>query len=285
MTGGKNSVRIVPQPKIRNKDAVDEDLVGGGLYSMSDNDISEISITLKKLHDVNKSIRERVDAVDDQVRQTQMELENLVSRSSNNNKHLQSLLLSSQDVKELHQLLEKLSVQQQEQMDKNRDVESVLSRIIAEQSVELKESMQSGRIKELEQKIDELESKYGHLESLDARVIEKEKQLTELEVKLQHRQLKFEELRSRAKEMQSQLQEDLLTRYKAVQDSVTLSMTNFANTSSIPSNSTSRTASLLRNKYMNEKFNDKSRRVISLNEPRPVSAFESIPNNNSDFEE
>ncbi|KAG0680721.1 hypothetical protein C6P41_004850 [Kluyveromyces marxianus] len=145
--------------------------------------------------------------------------------------------------------------------------------------------MQSGRIKELEQKINELESKYGHLESLDARVIEKEKQLTELEVKLQHRQLKFEELRSRAKEMQSQLQEDLLTRYKAVQDSVTLSMTNFANTSSIPSNSTSRTASLLRNKYMNEKFNDKSRRVISLNEPRPVSAFESIPNNNSDFEE
>ena len=61
MTGGKNSVRIVPQPKIRNKDAVDEDLVGGGLYSMSDNDISEISIMLKKLHDVNKSIRERVE--------------------------------------------------------------------------------------------------------------------------------------------------------------------------------------------------------------------------------
>ncbi|QEU62969.1 hypothetical protein KDRO_F09060 [Kluyveromyces lactis] len=285
MIEGKNNVKIIPQPRVRNKDAVDEDLVGGSIYTMPNQEIEEIILSLKKLLDGNRMVRERVDAIDDQVRRTQMDLESLVSRSSNNNKHLQSLLLSSKDIKELHDVLDKLSVQQQEQMEKNRDMESVLTRLMEKQSLELKSSMENDEIQILERKISQFEAKSGKLETLDAQVIAKEKQLAIIETKLQERKERFDELRQRAKEVQSSLQDDLLTRYKTVHDTMSVSMANLAN-GSRPAGNTSRVASLLRNKYMNDKFNG-NRRVVSLNEPRPSSssAFDSIPQNNSDLED
>ncbi|CDO94251.1 unnamed protein product [Kluyveromyces dobzhanskii CBS 2104] len=285
MNGGKNTVKIVPQPRVRNKDVVDEDLVGGGIYSVPNQDVEEIMISLKRLLDGNKTVRERVDAMDDQVRRTQMDLESLVSRSANNNKHLQSLLLSSKDIKELHELLDKLSVQQQEQMEKNYDMETVLTRLMEKQSLEFKSSLETEKIKALEQKISELELKSGKVESLDAQLIAKEKQLAEIETKLDERQARFEELRQNAREMQKSLQEDLAGRYKSVHDTMSISMANLANASPSTGN-TSRVASLLRNKYMNDKINA-NRRVISLNETGPFasSAFDGIPQNNSDFED
>lgn len=287
----KNSVKVIPQPRTRNKNFVDEDLVGGS-YSVSSDELDEILVTLRKLDDANKWVKERVSTIDDQVRHTQLDLENLVSRSSNNNKHLQSLLLSSEDIKELHESLQTLTIQQEKQLEQNQGMESVLGKLIERQTGQLTSRLESERIKDLEEKLSRYEQKNKRLEDLDLMIISKEKELKRLETYIGHLEMKYKEreedfqkLRQRTKDLQDSIQNDLVTRYKTVQNAVSVSMCNLGN-STKPAPNASRVASLLRNKYMDDKFNQ-NRRVISLSEN--TSSRKSydmlVPQNNSDIED
>lgn len=285
MSGGKNCVKIVPQPRTpRGKSVVDEDLVGL-TYGISAQELDEIMMGLRRLNDGSKSIRERVDSIDDQVRRTQMDLESLVSRSSNNNKHLQSLLLSSNDIKELHELLEKLTKVQELQLTRNNEVEEIVRKVVME-------TIMNERVESLQEELGRWKGKSQRIDDLDEAIIKKEKRLQELETsigfleeKYRERHNKYTELRQRAKELQSSVVDQSLARYKSVQDTLAVSLANLNLSAKEEESSSARVISLLRNKYMDTNSIG-TRRVVSMNEMSHTKSYRlSAPNNNSDVEE
>lgn len=273
-------------------------------------DIDDIIIQLKRLNDNSKQINNNVLEVDSSLRNTQLELESLVSRSSNNNKHLQSLLLSTQDVRKLHSLINRLTEQQtQSQSDaqRQRDELSLLLDTKFEHYLkkELKEDYEKPESvtsfdKEIELRDLKLESLSKELESykrehesltaLTQQVIEKERQLASINAdyenlseKLQKRVQQFEALQERYYTLDSKINDSVLEKYKNIQSTLEVSSSSLLGDENVPMTKMSRITSMLRNRYPVD-----GRRVISFSTvmnptPSPKKPyFLSSTDNNSD---
>lgn len=273
-------------------------------------EIDDIIIQLKRLNDNSKQINNNVLEVDSSLRNTQLELESLVSRSSNNNKHLQSLLLSTQDVRKLHSLINRLTEQQtQSQSDaqRQRDELSLLLDTKFEHYLkkELKEDYEKPESvtsfdKEIELRDLKLESLSKELESykrehesltaLTQQVIEKERQLASINAdyenlseKLQKRVQQFEALQERYYTLDSKINDSVLEKYKNIQSTLEVSSSSLLGDENVPMTKMSRITSMLRNRYPVD-----GRRVISFSTvmnptPSPKKPyFLSSTDNNSD---
>lgn len=273
-------------------------------------DIDDIIIQLKRLNDNSKQINNNVLEVDSSLRNTQLELESLVSRSSNNNKHLQSLLLSTQDVRKLHSLINRLTEQQtQSQSDaqRQRDELSLLLDTKFEHYLkkELKEDYEKSenvtsfdkeielrdlKLESLSKELESYKREHESLTALTQQVIEKERQLASINAdyenlseKLQKCVQQFEALQERYYTLDSKINDSVLEKYKNIQSTLEVSSSSLLGDENVPMTKMSRITSMLRNRYPVD-----GRRVISFSTvmnptPSPKKPyFLSSTDNNSD---
>lgn len=273
-------------------------------------DIDDIIIQLKRLNDNSKQINNNVLEVDSSLRNTQLELESLVSRSSNNNKHLQSLLLSTQDVRKLHSLINRLTEQQtQSQSDaqRQRDELSLLLDTKFEYYLkkELKEDYEKPenvtsfdkeielrdlKLESLSKELESYKREHESLTALTQQVVEKERQLASINAdyenlseKLQKRVQQFEALQERYYTLDSKINDSVLEKYKNIQSTLEVSSSSLLGDENVPMTKMSRITSMLRNRYPVD-----GRRVISFSTvmnptPSPKKPyFLSSTDNNSD---
>ncbi|AET39565.1 Mpc54p Ecym_4528 [Eremothecium cymbalariae DBVPG len=285
--------------KLGGKSEVNGAVADGQVDNIST--VDDIVTELRKISNWNKSFKEDIKLVDEQVRHTQVELESLVARSANNNRHLKDLLLSTNDVRKLQHLLEGLT-QQQEAIKKNSEHElEKLSGMLDGKLSRIVESLRrdEGKYAEQEKELQEYRLKHGELQDLSKCIAKKKDELFELKVDftttmelLKVRSEALDSLETRYKALEAQLSEQLLARYKLMQDAVTSSAANAAvpGVSNQPISKITRVTSMLRSKYGTT---DTNRRVLSLSsvptaasarKPYLMSPGSATATNNSDVE-
>lgn len=325
----KNEAKVLPQPRTPKRPGSPEKITQQFYQSSlphtttkhssnsinthgkaSREDIDDIIIQLKRLNDNSKQINNNVLEVDSSLRNTQLELESLVSRSSNNNKHLQSLLLSTQDVRKLHSLINRLTEQQtQSQSDaqRQRDELSLLLDTKFEHYLkkELKEDYEKPenvtsfdkeielrdlKLESLNKELESYKREHESLTALTQQVIEKERQLASINAdyenlseKLRKRVQQFEALQERYYTLDSKINDSVLEKYKNIQSTLEVSSSSLSGDENVPMTKMSRITSMLRNRYPVD-----GRRVISFSTvmnptPSPKKPyFLSSTDNNSD---
>ncbi|AMD21674.1 HFL182Cp [Eremothecium sinecaudum] len=287
--------------------------------NISDDDINNIINELRRLFDVNKSVKEDIQLVDEQVRQTQLELESLVARSSNNNRHLQDLLLSTNDVRKLQGVMEGLTKQQetlrltavQEQERLSQLLDGKLSRLVETLREDImQDDQRSSKLQEkyyesekalalAQQELKAYKKLHGDLDELNDAVYKKKMEYAELQNAhdstqdlLRGRTLELEELEERYRVLETQINDTLLLRYKCLQDAVVTCSENatIPDTSGQPISRITRVTSMLRSKYGSA---DVNRRVVSLSsvptitssgKPYLLTPISAAATNNSDSE-
>ncbi|CEP63721.1 uncharacterized protein LALA0_S09e01002g [Lachancea lanzarotensis] len=230
-----------------------------------EDDISEIVVGIKRLLAGHDNLNAQVQRMDSKVAQTQIDLEGLVSRSANNNKHLQHLLLSKKEVQ------------------KRGDV-------VQENSKSFTAAENGGEsfleVQRLRQELDLYKQQNGQLMELNTQISQKQAIVSELET--QHRlvvarlteaQREFEILRQDHKILVEQLDHALLEKCKAVENNLAISGAAFmpskaSVSTALPMTKMNRITSMLRQKQPN------GRRVVSLNVADSMRSDE--PSNNSD---
>ncbi|SCV05620.1 LANO_0H11496g1_1 [Lachancea nothofagi CBS 11611] len=237
-------------------------------------DMNEIIVGIKRLVVSHDSLNTQVQQMDTKVARTQIDLDGLVTRSTNNNKHLQSLLLSTQDVRKLQELLEQLSEQQQHQQQQSQSIESKVS----------SDQTSSDEVQRLRQELDLYKQQHGNLVNITAELSQKQQELTvvnskheQMISKLHDSRKEFEKLRSEHKELDAQIDHALFSKCKAVETNLAISAANFMppnNSSDMPMTKMNRITNMLR------KNNPNGRRVMSLNVAGSSTNY--TPSNNSD---
>lgn len=240
-----------------------------------EDEIGAIIVGIRRLIDGNELLNSRVSHMDSRLTQTQLELEGLVTRSSNNNKHLKSLLISSQDVRRLQELIQQLSEQQEFERERSREIERSGSAAADAAAAE-----SAAEISRLSEELDKFKHEFGSLETLVERVAAKKQELAVLEAqhanmvtRLQDRAQDLERLRQDHLELDSRIDRALFEKCKAVETNLAVSATAFASSYGPPVTKMNRITSMLRNQDSN------GRRVMSLN---VTDSYDYTPSNNSD---
>ncbi|SCU94259.1 LADA_0G07514g1_1 [Lachancea dasiensis] len=226
-------------------------------------DISEIVVGVKRLVASHEEMGVHVQQVDTKVTQTQLDLDGLVTRSANNNKHLQSLLLSTQDVRKLQELLERLpSADQRQRPQPEPEPEPEPQR----------------------QELEWFRRKHTSLDALDEQIAQKQLELSSLQgscelvhAKLASAQREFEKLRVEYRELDSRIDQALFDKCKAVETNLAVSAASFLPPrpgSGVPATKMSRITDMLRQRQPN------TRRVMSFNVADTYHGY--AASNNSD---
>lgn len=245
-------------------------------FQGSDAAVSDVEAVIRGLerlaHD-NRSTRKAVERVDEKVSRTELELNSLVSRSTNNNKHLQNLLLSAQDVRRLQELIEQLSKQQDAQIAAAQEASANINDADANSGAE-------DRIRQLTEELQAFHDQHESLLRLTHQVAEKERQLAVLDhnyecvrQRLRERTQELSNLKREYEIVDSRINDTLMERYKAVHANLAFSATALHNHTRPPVTKMNRITSMLRNKHAG------GRRVMSLN---VVDKYDVSPDNNSD---
>ncbi|SCV02768.1 LAMI_0H02828g1_1 [Lachancea mirantina] len=230
-------------------------------------DLGEIIVYLRQLADSNVSNTALLQHVDSTVVQTQVELDGLAARSSNNNKHLQSLLLSTQDVKKLQSLIQLLS----ERLNEDNGSKSMRN---------------AGCDPTIEQELQMFREKHGTLERLSLEIMSKETQLKLVEQALAHstarledRKNEFESLRKSHLELDDRINHDLIQKWQDIQANTAFSRELLKEQGGpVPLSKMNRITSMLRSKSGVHE----GRRVMSLNIADTFRPSTPPPNNSDD---
>ncbi|CAR24833.1 KLTH0G05324p [Lachancea thermotolerans CBS 6340] len=233
-------------------------------------DLGEVVVGIRHLLDGNESLNSQVSQMDLRLTQTQLNLEGLVTRSTNNNKHLKSLLMSSQDVRRLEELIQQLARQQD-------------AAVAAQEHAREREPPEHGAAAEVQRLNEELgrfKEQHGSLEALGLQVVAKKQELAVLETRcasatarLHERAEDLQKLRQDHLELDMRIDYALREKYKAVETNLALSAATFTQAGRPPVTKMNRITSMLRNQHTN------GRRVVSLN---VADNYGFTPSNNSD---
>ncbi|CUS23763.1 LAQU0S11e03752g1_1 [Lachancea quebecensis] len=233
-------------------------------------DLGEVVVGIRHLLNGNESLNSQVSQMDLRLTQTQMDLEGLVTRSTNNNKHLKSLLMSSQDVRRLEELIQQLARQ--------REAAAVAQEHMREREPPEREA--EAEIQRLNEELERYKQQHGSLEALGLQVAAKKEELAVLETRytsviarLHERAEDLQKLRQDHLELDMRIDHALSEKCKAVETNLALSAATFAQTGRPPVTKMNRITSMLRNQNTN------GRRVVSLN---VADNYGFTPSNNSD---
>ncbi|SCU88610.1 LAFA_0E13630g1_1 [Lachancea sp. 'fantastica'] len=230
-----------------------------------EDDISEMVVGIKRLLAGHDNLNAQVQRMDSKVAQTQVDLEGLVSRSANNNKHLQHLLLSKKEV-------QKQGVKEQEISKSPSAAENGKDSFF--------------EIQRLRQELDLYKQQNGQLTDLNTKIAQKQTALSDLQTqyelvvaKLIEAQREFEKLRQEHQSLDKQIDQALMEKCKAVENNLAVSGAAFlppktSKSSALPMTKMNRITSMLRQNQPN------GRRVVSLNIADNVRA--DGPSNNSE---
>lgn len=259
--------------------------------SIENSTIDDIIDELRRLKDYSRDIKDTINLVNEHAAKTQIDLESLLSRSLNNNKHLQSLLSSAYIIQNLQALLENLDKKHDKIIGSN-----ILDSLIDERITSVVEQHDQKNIDSirLKDQLESYEDKVGTLNDLDIKIKHKEKILKELQAdyqrlsnKLQSRVSEFQLLEKQYNNLNNDLNSYLGSKYKTIQDSITISSANILdqsqNTDISSFSKITKVTNMLRNKYLTEE----TRRAISLSHiPKSYNMFppQSKHSNNSDDE-
>ncbi|SCV03497.1 LAME_0H10902g1_1 [Lachancea meyersii CBS 8951] len=226
-----------------------------------EDDISEILVGIKRLIVGHDSLNSQVQQMDSKTAQTQLDLKSLVTRSANNNRHLQDLLVSNQEGR-----------------SRGRAVGELSQSTIPDQA-------ESDEINRLRQELELYKQQHAHLTAINAQIAQKQHELADVQTqcalvvaKLAEMQREFEKLQRDHKELDAQIDRTLLEKCKAVENNLAVSAASFLPskipTSSVPMTKMNQITSMLRKNQTN------GRRVVSLNAADSMLSY--APSNNSE---